>query len=117
MGELGLFYRLATFTFVGGSLVRHGGQNPLEPATLGCAVLAGPHTFNFASAYEAIFRVQEKGRVATTSEIAALAGVLLANPAAAHTLGNAAAAAAQSLSGAVAKTFDIAEKLLANART
>ncbi len=32
MGELGIFYRLALFAFVGGSLVRHGGQNPLEPA-------------------------------------------------------------------------------------
>jgi len=116
MGELGLFYRLTPFTFVGGSLIRHGGQNPLEPATLGCAVLAGPYTFNFASAYEAIFRAQEKGRVTTTGEIAALAGALLENSAAAHTLGQAAAGAAQSLSGAVAKTFDITEKLLANVR-
>ena len=31
IGELGLFYRLAPIVFVGGSLVRHGGQNPIEP--------------------------------------------------------------------------------------
>lgn len=47
MGELGLFYRLADVVFVGGSLVRHGGQNLLEPAQLGSAVIHGPHMANF----------------------------------------------------------------------
>jgi 3-deoxy-D-manno-octulosonic-acid transferase len=47
VGELGLFYRLCPIAFVGGSLVPHGGQNVLEPAKLGCAVLHGPHMFNF----------------------------------------------------------------------
>lgn len=47
VGELGLVYRLAPLAFVGGSLVRHGGQNPAEPARLGRAVAVGPHTANF----------------------------------------------------------------------
>ena len=47
MGELGLFYRLAGVVFVGGSLVRHGGQNLLEPAQLDSAVIHGPHMANF----------------------------------------------------------------------
>ena len=47
LGELGLFYRLAPISLVGGSLVPHGGQNPLEGARLGCALLVGPHTENF----------------------------------------------------------------------
>lgn len=47
LGELGLFYRLAPVAFIGGSLVPHGGHNPLEAAALGAAVLAGPHTQNF----------------------------------------------------------------------
>ncbi len=51
MGELGLWYRLAPVTFMGGSLVPHGGQNPLEAARLGCTILAGPHTENFADIY------------------------------------------------------------------
>ena len=42
------FYRLAAIALVGGSLVPHGGQNPLEPARLGCPILLGPHTHNFA---------------------------------------------------------------------
>lgn len=48
MGEMGLFYRLAPVVFVGKSLIGHGGQNPLEAARLGCAVVVGPHMDNFA---------------------------------------------------------------------
>ncbi len=49
MGELGLFYRLSPIVFMGGSLVPHGGQNMLEAARLGCAVITGPHTQNFTA--------------------------------------------------------------------
>jgi 3-deoxy-D-manno-octulosonic-acid transferase len=49
VGELGLFYRLAPVAFIGGSLVAHGGQNLLEPAKLGCAVVHGPDMANFAA--------------------------------------------------------------------
>ncbi|MGE0735729.1 MAG: 3-deoxy-D-manno-octulosonic acid transferase [Alphaproteobacteria bacterium] len=47
MGELGIFYRLSSVVLVGGSLVPHGGQNPLEAAQLDCAILHGPHMGNF----------------------------------------------------------------------
>lgn len=47
MGELGLFFRLSPIVFMGKSLVNAGGQNPIEPARLGAAVICGPHTFNF----------------------------------------------------------------------
>ena len=48
MGELGLWYRLAPIAFVGRSLIRSGGgQNPLEPARLGCCIAVGPYTGNF----------------------------------------------------------------------
>ena len=47
VGELGLIYRLAPIVFIGGSLVRHGGQNPIEPAKLGAAILHGPHVGEF----------------------------------------------------------------------
>jgi 3-deoxy-D-manno-octulosonic-acid transferase len=52
LGELGLFYRLCEIVFMGGSLVPHGGQNPLEPARLSCALLTGPLTYNFADMYK-----------------------------------------------------------------
>jgi 3-deoxy-D-manno-octulosonic-acid transferase len=54
MGELGVIYRLTPAVFVGGSLVRHGGQNPIEPAKLNAAILHGPHVWNFAEIYAAL---------------------------------------------------------------
>ena len=48
MGELGSFYHLAPLVFLGGSLIPHGGHNPLEPARQHCAILTGPHVHNFA---------------------------------------------------------------------
>ena len=117
MGELGLFYRLARFAFVGGSLIRHGGQNPLEPAKLGCAVLAGPHTFNFTQAYEAVFQAQGAGLVNDANDIISLAAKLLTDPAEAQRLGRLASDGARTLGGAVAKTVAVIEKLLVDART
>jgi 3-deoxy-D-manno-octulosonic-acid transferase len=47
VGELALFYSAADIVFVGGSLVKKGGQNILEPASAGKPVIFGPHMFNF----------------------------------------------------------------------
>lgn len=47
LGEMGLWYRLADVVFVGGSLIPHGGQNPLEPVRLGVPTFCGPHMQNF----------------------------------------------------------------------
>jgi len=47
LGELGVFYRALPIAFIGGSLVKHGGHNPLEAARLDCALLFGPHMHNF----------------------------------------------------------------------
>jgi 3-deoxy-D-manno-octulosonic-acid transferase len=71
LGELGLFYRLGGPVFVGGSLVPHGGQNPLEPARLGCAVAMGPHVHNFA---EPVAALAEAGALDRVSDAAGLAG-------------------------------------------
>ncbi|MFL6688686.1 MAG: 3-deoxy-D-manno-octulosonic acid transferase [Alphaproteobacteria bacterium] len=115
LGELGTLYSLALFTFVGGSLVRHGGQNPLEPARLERGVLAGPYTQNFATAYDAIFAAQGAGRVASSVEIAAIAERLLRSPNDAIEMGKAAAKAAQTLAGAVDRTLTAVETLLSDA--
>ena len=56
IGELGLFYRLAPVSFIGRSFARQGGQNPIEPAKLGSAVLHGPHVGNFEAVYATFAR-------------------------------------------------------------
>jgi 3-deoxy-D-manno-octulosonic-acid transferase len=52
MGELFAYYGCADVAFVGGSLLPLGGQNLIEPASLGLPVLFGPSMFNFAQASE-----------------------------------------------------------------
>jgi 3-deoxy-D-manno-octulosonic-acid transferase len=112
MGELGLFYRLAKIAFMGGSLIAHGGQNPLEPARLDCAVMAGPHTENFTAAYDAIFEAQGLGRVVTSADIAALAHRVLSEPETARAMIDGANRGAAALGGAVGKTRAFVEDLL-----
>ncbi|OAP40917.1 3-deoxy-D-manno-octulosonic acid transferase [Sinorhizobium glycinis] len=52
IGEMGLYLRLTEVAFVGRSLFAEGGQNPLEPAMLGCAVLSGGNVQNFRETYQ-----------------------------------------------------------------
>lgn len=73
MGELGVFYRLAPIVFVGGSLIEHGGQNPLEPARLESAILFGPFMNNFK---DIASELQEKGGAIRVADSSALAEAL-----------------------------------------
>ena len=50
-GESSKFYNLSNVSFVGGSLIKHGGQNPLEPARLGNYIINGPYVKNFKEIY------------------------------------------------------------------
>ena len=93
LGELGLFYRLAGLAFVGRSLVPLGGQNPIEPALLGCAVAVGPHTFNFPEAVEMLEQAGALVRVADAAALEGWVGAMLADPARARAMGQAGQAA------------------------
>jgi 3-deoxy-D-manno-octulosonic-acid transferase len=118
MNELGLFYRLAPFCFLGGSLVPMGGHNPLEPASLHCAVLTGPSRANSALAFEAVLGAQDFGVVHNAGDIARAAKRLIADPESARAAGAAAAQGAATLSGAVEKTIAALDTLLGqDART
>ena len=50
-GESSSFYNLTNISFVGGSIINHGGQNPLEPARLGNYIVNGPNVKNFKEIY------------------------------------------------------------------
>jgi 3-deoxy-D-manno-octulosonic-acid transferase len=58
LGELAALYPIADAAFVGGSLVDHGGQNPLEPAAAGCPVVTGPDMRNFSHAVSLLSAAQ-----------------------------------------------------------
>jgi 3-deoxy-D-manno-octulosonic-acid transferase len=93
-GELGIFYRIAPFAFIGGSLIPHGGQNMLEPAMLKCAILHGPHVTNFQSVADALARAGASRQIEGAEELAATVEALLADPGNATTMADAAAATA-----------------------
>jgi 3-deoxy-D-manno-octulosonic-acid transferase len=80
LGELGLFYRLARIAFIGGSLVPHGGQNPLEAARLGCPPIFGPHTDNFETMTASLIDVGAARRVQDVDDLALTVSTLLSDP-------------------------------------
>jgi 3-deoxy-D-manno-octulosonic-acid transferase len=51
-GKTKIFFNNSEHAFLGGSLIKHGGQNPLEPARLGCNILHGPYVHNFKEIYK-----------------------------------------------------------------
>jgi 3-deoxy-D-manno-octulosonic-acid transferase len=102
LGELGLFYRLANVALVGGSLVAHGGQNPMEPARLGCPILLGPYTFNFAERVEQLLEARAALRVSPPDAptLAAAVADVLINPDEAARMTDSARSVAENLAGA-----------------
>jgi 3-deoxy-D-manno-octulosonic-acid transferase len=75
LGEMGLWYRIATVSFVGGSLADIGGHNPFEPALLGSAILHGPHVRNFIDGYT---RLREAGAAVVVRDAHSLCDALVA---------------------------------------
>lgn len=82
LGELGLFYRAAPLAFIGGSIARRGGHNPVEAIRLGCAVLTGPDLANFSAVAADLHAAGALRTVADAGELAAAVGGLLADSAA-----------------------------------
>jgi 3-deoxy-D-manno-octulosonic-acid transferase len=93
-GELGLFYRIAPVAFIGGSLIPHGGQNMLEAAVLKCAILHGPHIANFQAIADELAQAGASRQVDSSEALAEAVEALLANPAKAAEMADAAATTA-----------------------
>ena len=105
IGELATAYRLATLVFVGGSFVRRGGQNVLEPAGQGRPVLFGPHMENFKDSVQVL--VGRGGiQVATPDQLVKVAQELLARPDKIAELGELARLAVSQIRGASARNVD-----------
>jgi 3-deoxy-D-manno-octulosonic-acid transferase len=112
LGELGLIYRLAPVVFIGGSLAKRGGQNPIEPAKLGAAILHGPHVWNFAEVYAALDQAHGAEPVDDAARLAAGFAAWLADPAARERAAKAARATVEKLSGALERTLAALEPYL-----
>lgn len=105
-GELVFFYRHATVVFVGKSLTAKGGQNPIEAAALGKAVVFGPNMQNFRPIARALLRANGAVQVANPAELEKTISDLLENAARRSELGVNAMSLVQQSSGATARTID-----------
>lgn len=70
LGEMSLLYAISDVAFVGGSLVKTGGHNILEPAALGIPVITGPHTFNFAEITKMMLKVNAAEQIRSSEQLA-----------------------------------------------
>jgi 3-deoxy-D-manno-octulosonic-acid transferase len=105
IGEMGLYLRLTEIAFVGRSLIGAGGQNPLEPAMLETAVLAGRNVQNFRDSYQ---RLIDRGGARLVRDRDMLAGAvnfLLNNDRARHDMMAAGLAAVDEMRGALGRTM------------
>lgn len=105
MGELGLVYRLASAVFIGGSLVKHGGQNPVEAAKLSAAILHGPHVWNFGEIYKALDTARGAETVESVDRLTAHLATWLADPDACVRVADAAGIVVRNLGGALDRTL------------
>lgn len=113
LGELGLFFRLADVVVMGGSFVPGvGGHNPLEPARIGCPIVTGPHAFNAADLYAAMFAEACAIEAADGAALARHIRGLLDNPAIARRMGEAALALAARQGAALDQALVALEPLL-----
>ena len=116
MGELGLFYRLSPIVFMGGSLVEHGGQNPIEAVKLGASIVHGPHVFNFGDVYQALDSAGGAKPADTQEALVKQLGKLLADPAARNLSVAAAERVVSQLGGALERTLAALEPYLLQLR-
>ena len=112
VGELGLFYRLTPIVFMGKSLVPHGGQNPIEPAKLGAAILHGPHVQNFAEVYTVLDAAGGAHSVADAAALPRAFADMIDNPRALRDMARNAGLAVEKLTGAVDRTMQAIEPYL-----
>ena len=112
IGELAEVYQIATVVFVGGSLVRAGGHNILEPAVFGKAIVFGPHMENFAEIADAFLANDAALQVRSERELEAAVLSLMGDPVRRARLGAAARALVDANRGAKDKTLAVIAGLL-----
>ena len=116
MGELGTFYKLAKVVFMGGSLIAHGGQNPLEAARFNNALVTGPHTHNFSAIIERFRAADAIHIVADKTKLAAEVAQLLKNDIVRDAMAKRATHVVEQARGASAAILEQCDTLIARSR-
>lgn len=106
-GELRYFYETATVVFVGKSITAEGGQNPLEPGSLGKAMIFGPNMQNFAPIVKSLLAHGGAVQVKDAGELESKLEWLLSDAAARAQIGNRAVLAVRENQGAIGRTVEM----------
>jgi len=107
IGELLSFYAIADIVFVGGSLIKKGGHNILEPASQGKPILFGPYMFNLRDIAELFLKNRAAVQVNSREELKIKIKELLSKPEEAADLGRRARDLISENRGATQRTLDI----------
>jgi 3-deoxy-D-manno-octulosonic-acid transferase len=112
IGELSDAYALGTFIFVGGSLVRRGGHNVLEPAAWGKPIFFGPHMEHYSGIASMLEREGAAIQVKSGEELAIQIDRLIKDNGRLLEMGQKAASFVAKNQGAVERNLDVIEKIL-----
>ena len=112
IGEMGLWYRIADAALLGGSMVPHGGQNPIEPAKLRVPILHGGHVSNFRDLYKALEDAKAVCSVSDAASLAATLTSLIDNASERERLAREAYACVERFTGALERTMEALEPLI-----
>jgi 3-deoxy-D-manno-octulosonic-acid transferase len=113
IGEMGVFLRLVEVVFVGNSMTGSGGQNPLEPAMLGTAIVSGRNVQNFRESYQKLLKSGGAGLVADANALVNAIGRLLTDKPRRDTMAEAALKTVNTMQGALLRTRQALEPHIA----
>jgi 3-deoxy-D-manno-octulosonic-acid transferase len=113
IGEMGLYLRLTEIAFVGRSLSAEGGQNPLEPAMLDTAILAGQNVQNFRESYQQLVDGGGAKFVKDGEMLAGAVNYLLGNDEARRQMMAASAATVETMRGSLDRTLKSLDPFIA----
>jgi 3-deoxy-D-manno-octulosonic-acid transferase len=116
MGELPLFYAASDVAFVGGSLVREGGHNMLEPAALGLPVVFGPHVYDVAEISERLIEAGAGKKVNNQTELGAAVVEYMHDANLRHVAGQRGREFVKENRGAISLVMELVDELMAQAK-
>jgi len=111
MGELLMFISGSDVVYMGGSLVKTGGHNLLEPAAAGKPVVFGPHMFNFADISKMVLECGAGAQIHSPSELAPVVEMYLRNTDLRFAAGQAGQKLIENNRGALANNLDIIKSI------
>jgi len=78
-GQTKSFFKICKTVFLGGSIINHGGQNPLEAARYGCKILHGPNIWNFDEIYALLRKYKVSNKILNSNQLALKVDKMLTN--------------------------------------